>query len=596
MMAVKKVQIASWDDNHNYFDTDGNVYRTMGDFAPSEGQWVWTNGKCIYGHTSAGGGDVIANKVEGAPFISGLYYGYIDGNLDYKFINDNMENGHINEWFDYFVNNYDYAWMGFDRDFYRNDGMHIHANGYVKDVDVDNDGNLLMLIENGNNFKKISIKDHYDDQRWIDLYQKVSAGNMDADDGVVEGHVKSFKQAYKDTVVHRTTTWDDRDITYVKKYIADQFTIKSESEETETIELWRNDEIIKEIDLKSVLADMENEVFDYIGLIDFNHPGEKIGTPPDPYIIERHNNVIYCCISNDKNDVFFDATATIKILLPVYLPEFVTKTIDFNYYFYDTFHVLGWGHIFPYIEQREKSRLIKGYINQYHKAYLTLTISYTYDHGNITPCFKMLRFDFGYDILNHIDLPNGGYCDYSNFSIFGQPAFKPTKNSKTEYTVSSDLYYVDHDKYAEIGDFYYDMPPTQVKGVRQNYSYNYQFSKTNAIKEILRKFSLCPIHDYWLCNLDYDNTSITFDGHNIEMKEYEIISAYAGTKKGDYLIHTVYGGYDCAIKNGSLIPSGTWQETPGYCNIQNYRVRNYHNVVQLLADINAVIEQINGGA
>ena len=87
-MAVKKVQIASRDDNHNYYDADGNAYRTMGDFAPSKGQWVWVNGKYIYGHTTGGTAPVIDIEPSIIPISCLLYdadgmykgYGYIDSN------------------------------------------------------------------------------------------------------------------------------------------------------------------------------------------------------------------------------------------------------------------------------------------------------------------------------------------------------------------------------------------------------------------------------------------------------------------------------------------------------------------------------------
>lgn len=49
---IERVQIQGGSDGV-YYDSKGRRLRTMGDFAPSPGQWVYTNGVTIYGHQTA---------------------------------------------------------------------------------------------------------------------------------------------------------------------------------------------------------------------------------------------------------------------------------------------------------------------------------------------------------------------------------------------------------------------------------------------------------------------------------------------------------------------------------------------------------------
>lgn len=584
---MQRVQITAKNDD-SYTDNTGRTLYTIGDYDPAVGDWVWCQGQWIYGHMTAGGEAVVTPNVLGAPFISEFYYGYIDGNLNYRFINEDMEKGHLGEYFEYFVNNFNFAWFGYDRDLYRNDGKHIHIDYYPEDIDVDDEGNLLYIGLDGN-YNRFSTKEYTDPKKLIALHNEAHAGHIGSDFGFAEGHIKSFAQAYKDTVVHRTTTNDDRDINYDREYFSMKFTDKNESEMTGHVYLLKNNEIIKDIDLKEVLSEFENDIFDYVSEIDINPYGDRIGTPPDPYIVERHNTVRYCCITNDKSNIFMDCEASVKILLPVYFPGFETMRIDFDYYWYNTFHVLGFGHIFPYVIQKEHSTVTKGYNCEYCKSFLNMYVRYTYDHGKIQIHRKNLDYsiDMRFLGIQYTML----YCDLSNMMVFGKNVFNQELYGSREYVVSSDLYYVGHDVYAEgTGDFYIDMPPTQVKAKVPKYKQTYQGP---FYKDVFDRNYYRPVHDYWVKEVNINNGTINFDENNIEISYSSILSAYEGTKKGNYFLHSVYNWDDCMIIDGNVIPQ---DKIPGYCEIQNYRIRDYHNVVQLLDDIKAVVAQIQGGA
>ena len=148
-----------------------------------------------------------------------------------------MERCRLGKSVDYFVNNYDFAWIGFDHNFYRNDGTHVTIHGNIDDIDVDDDGNLLVLSALDKYYSGTSWQDYTDPQYDLDMYSQESMGNINSDGNFIEGHIKGFKQAYKDTEEHRTTTWIDCDDDYPRKYQSGQVTKKDNTEYREDIVL-----------------------------------------------------------------------------------------------------------------------------------------------------------------------------------------------------------------------------------------------------------------------------------------------------------------------------------------------------------------------
>lgn len=74
---IERVQIQGGSDGV-YYDSKGRRLRTMGDFAPSPGQWVYTNGVTIYGHqTAAQQPFVFTNSTDLLPVVGVSYDGGI---------------------------------------------------------------------------------------------------------------------------------------------------------------------------------------------------------------------------------------------------------------------------------------------------------------------------------------------------------------------------------------------------------------------------------------------------------------------------------------------------------------------------------------
>lgn len=88
---MEMVQIASG-DNGVYFDTSGRRLYTMGNYAPHVGEWVYTNGKTIYGHMTGGEVPAVINYVDNSVLPIAMY-GYTDGTYNYQQLGSINRNG-----------------------------------------------------------------------------------------------------------------------------------------------------------------------------------------------------------------------------------------------------------------------------------------------------------------------------------------------------------------------------------------------------------------------------------------------------------------------------------------------------------------------
>lgn len=70
---MERVKIVSG-DNGVYFDARGRRLCTMGDYTPRVGEWVYTNGKTIYGHMTGGEIPAVINPAsEMLPWVNAMY-------------------------------------------------------------------------------------------------------------------------------------------------------------------------------------------------------------------------------------------------------------------------------------------------------------------------------------------------------------------------------------------------------------------------------------------------------------------------------------------------------------------------------------------
>lgn len=128
-----------------YFDQRGRPLRTMGDINVSVGQWVWTNGKTIYGHQVAGyNPPVIGGGLNGVPIWEYHKMCYIDTSQNIK----DLVNRVYYDW-KFFVNNKTHFY-GIDNSggiYNLKTGELINGlNGDILDAEVADDGSLYQIM------------------------------------------------------------------------------------------------------------------------------------------------------------------------------------------------------------------------------------------------------------------------------------------------------------------------------------------------------------------------------------------------------------------------------------------------------------------
>lgn len=149
---MELVQIASG-DNGVYFDTSGRRLYTMGNYAPNVGEWVYTNGKTIYGHMTGGEVPAVINYVDDS-VLPITMYGYTDGTYNSQQLGSINRNGE----YEPFIK----LKYGMDP-LYGYVGNETHAYGCTRDYSSSN----------------------YNDRKWFDLLTGECLGTFPAEDACV---------------------------------------------------------------------------------------------------------------------------------------------------------------------------------------------------------------------------------------------------------------------------------------------------------------------------------------------------------------------------------------------------------------------------
>lgn len=84
--------------NGRKVQADGKWLISIGNKDVSVGDWIWTDGKCVYGHESAGGGGYVPATNDGAvPILSSSRHYAIYGKQGYSFLSEGESHGNMTQ-------------------------------------------------------------------------------------------------------------------------------------------------------------------------------------------------------------------------------------------------------------------------------------------------------------------------------------------------------------------------------------------------------------------------------------------------------------------------------------------------------------------
>lgn len=258
---MERVQIAGQAGDGQYYDNKGRLLYAMGDINITPGMWVWTNGKTIYGHQTAGEQPInsINNPVLPIPDYQGM------DELDKK-------NGELKS----FVSKYGIiAYVG-DKthayiQLYNNEWVNVVTGEHLGKFDpadacIGNDGSLLT-IESG------SVSYHYGGNKG-----KESAGvpsliaNSIAN---IISHTTSdvgggFLNEVRESIPHDLQVeWTEFNKSFTRSTVSSD----GQSLKSEPIKIRRNGKVIKEINLASYIEDIKSLMYGRLTDIHNKNPG-----------------------------------------------------------------------------------------------------------------------------------------------------------------------------------------------------------------------------------------------------------------------------------------------------------------------------------
>lgn len=264
---MKRIRIAGKDGAYYYGD-DGQSYQTMGHYDPAIGDWVWANGQYIYGHSSAGGGDVITGggAIPVAYRTHDVWGGY-DRFVDFSEYKSNI-------FVEAFVNDGSRAYMIGNDDAY--DLVSGEKIGTITqglyDAEIDNDGNLLVMTLGGYSFgdyKKVTIKNYAltdglrsESRQGISdvckgTYTKINDVHKLLYDANLQ-YKSVYSHDYTKTV--RSHDYNYRDVVY------GGYEYRYESDGP--IKIYKNCELIESIYLSSCIGDIKDKALAYVNEVD----------------------------------------------------------------------------------------------------------------------------------------------------------------------------------------------------------------------------------------------------------------------------------------------------------------------------------------
>jgi len=604
-----------------YLDSEGRIVYTIGDFTPKMGQMVYRNGRYIYGHITQTQEPMIQTGTPGIPYVqaTGCKYGYIDSDLEYKELGKYSSVGlSVVQ----FVNDYRHAYIYTNGKYYNvnnGDSFVLPSGEYAVDMDIDDDGNCLIISGNASYHKTVT-KAYTDPKgRFVGGYI-ASAGAMpntisyaDAQrqwgnlvkQGVIDGtrHNKIYVSYYNwytgQTTIYWNTSEDGEDHCSYNPYVVE--TENSNSETNNKVKVFKNGKLINTIDLKTLIGDQsEQQALDLSAEYDYSCEGIAIGTKPSNYVKSMDIDINNMQIDS-SGDIYFWGSVNIVIQMFSWIPEWVFKKADLSFDYVTYSKAQGLGTYFDSLVQKQNSTREFAIIKQYFKSQLTVSEMFYYKNGNIQIVQKSQSFNF-------MDLPSLYYdedlkentlaiaCTLDLSDIIPKKVVEFDKillHNDQDFIVSAQQ---DYEKFGFYDDSLYPKTPdaeTKTENKIINRVQDFHYNPTNEFSGPV----IIPVHgdgnDAEIQDsLSGGNPSFISDTSDFS---HNNLFRYMGSNNCYYLENS-NGGFIHGIYDGdtNIIISSGEQEKDDKYDIVNYRLRPYWDLDDLWTKIHNLISSITG--